>query len=349
MIELTPVARLGLLLVRPGMLVLAAPAFGRRFAPRAGEDRHRRCCSRWRWCRVVALPETIDPAAIAVIAMREVVIGLALALSVRIVVAGAELAGHLAGFQLGFSYALAGRSAERRAQQHAERRSTRNIALMIFLSINGHHEMLRALATSYQALPIGLGGVSGDLAGLVARMLGADLRRRRAARGAGRARAAGRRKLALGADGARRCPSLNLMTTAAPVRLLVGLIVLAATLPLLPARRQERGRCPRCDSPRGWPRRSAEAAATCPKSAQNNPPQEAARCPREGAGRAQQRGPRRVPARRRADRADLVRPGDGRRPVAPAWWPDSKRMGRMARRTRHRRATSPALADGDGR
>ena len=104
MTELTPLARIGLLLLRPGMLVVAAPAFGSGFAPapvRIGLT----LLMALTLVPVVALPETLNPASIAIIAMREVVIGMAIAFSVRIVVAGAEMAGHMAGFSLGFSYA----------------------------------------------------------------------------------------------------------------------------------------------------------------------------------------------------------------------------------------------------
>jgi len=229
--ELTPLARIGLLLLRPGMLVVAAPAFGSGFAPapvRIGLT----LLMALTLVPVVALPETLNPASIAIIAMREVVIGMAIAFSVRIVVAGAEMAGHMAGFSLGFSYAslvdpLSG------ARNNTLSAFYGITALLFFLSIDGHHEMLRALASSYQALPIGIGGVSGDLAALVARILGLVFI-------VGAQLAAPVvlvlvvTEVALGVM-ARSMPSLNLMVTAAPVRLIVGLIALAATLPLLPA------------------------------------------------------------------------------------------------------------------
>jgi flagellar biosynthesis protein FliR len=229
--ELTPLARIGLLLLRPGMLVIAAPAFGAGFAPapvRIGIT----LMLALTLVPVVTLPETINPAAIAVIAFREVVIGMAIALSVRIVIAGAELAGHMAGFSLGFSMAslidpLSGARNSTLSGFYAL------VALMLFLAMDGHHEMLRALATSYQALPIGPGGFSGDLAGLVARILGLVFI-------VGAQLAAPVvlvlvvTEVALGVM-ARSMPSLNLMVTAAPVRLIVGLVTLAATLPLLPA------------------------------------------------------------------------------------------------------------------
>lgn len=230
MTELTPVARIGLLLLRPGMLVIAAPAFGSGFAPapvRIGIT----LMLALTLVPLVTLPETVNPAAITLIAIREVIIGLAIAFSVRIVIAGAELAGHLAGFSLGFSYAtlVDPLSGARNSTLTAFYAMT---AVLLFLSIDGHHEMLRALATSYQALPVGIGGLSGDLANLVARILGLVFI-------VGAQLAAPVvlvlvvTEVALGVM-ARSMPSLNLMVTAAPVRLIVGLMTLAATLPLLP-------------------------------------------------------------------------------------------------------------------
>ncbi len=123
--ELTPVARIGLLLLRPGDA--DDRGAGVRIGVRAGAGADRHAVAAGVDARAVdgAARDDQSAAALAVIAMREVVIGLAIALSLRIVIAGAELAGHLAGFSLGFSYASAGRSVERRAQQHADALSTR--------------------------------------------------------------------------------------------------------------------------------------------------------------------------------------------------------------------------------
>jgi flagellar biosynthetic protein FliR len=228
--ELTPVVRIGLLLLRPGMLVIVAPAFGSQFAPAPLRVAITLLLA-LTLAPVVMLPEAINPASIAVIATREVVIGLAIAFSVRIVVAAAEMAGHLAGFSLGFSYAtlvdpLSG------ARNNTLSAFYGITALLMFFSIDGHHEMLRALASSYQALPVGVGGVSGDLASLVARILGMVFV-------VGGQLAAPVvlvlvvTEVALGVM-ARSMPTLNLMVSAAPVRLMVGLTALAATVPLLP-------------------------------------------------------------------------------------------------------------------
>src|SRR6266542_4586252 len=98
------VVRIALLLVRPGMLIGTTPAFGSSFAPTPVKIGLIVLISLV-LMPVVALPASLAPATIALIALRETMIGLALAFSVRLVLGAADLPGHLAGFQLGFSYA----------------------------------------------------------------------------------------------------------------------------------------------------------------------------------------------------------------------------------------------------
>lgn len=229
--EMSIVVRIALLLVRPGMLVGTTPAFGSGFAPapvRLGVI----VLIALVMMPVVALPSTLTPATISMIALRETLIGLALALSVRLVIGGVELAGQLAGFQLGFSYAslVDPQSGTRNSVMSA---LYGTLALFIFLAIDGHHEMLRALAASYDAMPVGPWHAdTGSLAGLIARMLGLVFT-------VGVQLAAPVIlvlmvvELVLGLM-ARTMPSLNLMISAAPVRLLIGLIAVLATLQVLP-------------------------------------------------------------------------------------------------------------------
>lgn len=232
MIELTAIERLGLLLVRPGALLMTAPVFGGTFAPpmvRVGLL----LLLTLTMAPIVPLPPTLGGTGTTLIAARELLIGLALAFSVRILVAGAELAGHLAGFQIGYAYAslVDPQSGVRNGVLSA---LYANVTLMVFLGVNGHHHMLQALVASYGALPLsgGAWAAEGDLSTLVARTLGTIF-------------VLGARlaapvvfvlfvvEVALGLL-SRGAPQLNLMVNAAPVRLTVGLVVLAATVAVLP-------------------------------------------------------------------------------------------------------------------
>ena len=67
MIELTPLAGFGALLVRPGMLVLAAPVFGGRYAPAPVRDRPDACMLALVLAPVVPLPRRSSRRALAVI------------------------------------------------------------------------------------------------------------------------------------------------------------------------------------------------------------------------------------------------------------------------------------------
>jgi len=226
-IDLAPLMRLGILVVRPGMLVAMSPAFGGAFAP-----------VRVKTGLVVliaialapsaAVPLLIDPLPIALVLAREAAIGLALALALRVLIAGAEAAGSLIGFQMHLSY---GATIDPQSGVRNPVLSVMysNIALMTFFSIDGHHAFLRALRQSYADLPVGAGHIGASLPGDVARMLGFVFT-------LGLRLAAPvvivlllmETALALLA---RSAPALNPMGVGAPVRLIVGFLVLAVVVP----------------------------------------------------------------------------------------------------------------------
>jgi flagellar biosynthetic protein FliR len=221
---------LALALVRPSLLVVGTPLFGGSYAPapvRVAIVIVLAVCM----APGLDLPRTAEPIVLVPLVLREALIGLALALAVRLVVAGAEFGGYLAGFQMGLSYAaLVDPQSGVRNNVLAALYGT--LAVLVLLLSNGHHDLLRALAASYEALPIGVGEVSTNLADLVSRMFAIVF-------------TLGVRlaspivitlilvEVGLGAM-ARVAPTLNLMVTAAPVRLLVGWLALAVTLRVLP-------------------------------------------------------------------------------------------------------------------
>ncbi len=228
--DFSAIERLGLLLVRPGALLMTAPVFGASFAPpmvRAGVL----LLITLALAPLVPLPANLDGTATTIVAARELLIGLALAMAIRLLIAGAELAGQLAGFQIGYAYAslVDPQSGARNGMLSA---LYANLTLMVFLAVDGHHQLLQALVASYGAIPIGGGLPSGDLGSLVARLLGAVF-----VLGAKLAAPVVLVlfvvEVALGLI-SRAAPQLNLMVTAVPVRLLVGLVVLGATLTVVP-------------------------------------------------------------------------------------------------------------------
>lgn len=159
--ELPVLARLALLLVRPGVVVALAPTFGGLYAT-----------SRTKIGLTVMLaigllpsvivPPAIDVATLGAFIAREVVIGLALGMAVRALVTGVEFAGHLSSQQMGLNYASTIDPSS--GAKHTVVTTLFNmLAVLTLFAINGHHTILRALAALYNGLPIGEGGVNASL------------------------------------------------------------------------------------------------------------------------------------------------------------------------------------------
>lgn len=168
--DFSTLVAIGLVLVRVTTLVLAAPAFGGVFAP-ATLKIGLSLILTFALLPVVSLPSTLTLTGLGVVVAREVGIGLALALAVRVLTAAAELGGHLAGFQLGLGYA-ATVDPTSGVRNNVVATMYANLALLLFFAINGHHVLLRALATSYRRLPVGSGGLSESIVGSVSGLLG---------------------------------------------------------------------------------------------------------------------------------------------------------------------------------
>jgi len=217
-VDLTPILIFAIALIRPSVLVVGTPLFGGTFMPpmiRVGLI----VVLGAFMAPLIGLPRQLESGLFVTLVLREVLIGAALAMSVRLLIAGAELGGHLSGFQLGLSYAALV-DPQSGVRNNVLAALYGSMTMIVLLLTNGHHDVLRALAASYEALPLGAGAVAVDLGELVARMFGMMF-------------TLGVRlaapiiitlllvEIALGSI-ARVAPTLNLMATAAPVRLLVG-------------------------------------------------------------------------------------------------------------------------------
>jgi flagellar biosynthetic protein FliR len=224
------VAGLAVLLVRPGMLVVATPFLGLVGAPavlRVGLTVFLAILI----APVVPVPAVTSAAMLAVVLAREVAIGLSIAFAIRLLVLGAEFAGHFAGYTVGLSMGslIDPQSGVRNnilAILYA------NVALLTIFATNAHHYVIQAVVSSYAALPVGLGGVSASLGGHVATMLGLVF--------VIGVRIAGPIvvvllvvDVALALVG-RVAPALNVMISGAPIRLAIGLLVVAASITVVP-------------------------------------------------------------------------------------------------------------------
>lgn len=227
MIDATPLLHLGLLLVRPGTLILAAPPFGSTFAPPAVKIGLTVLLA-LTLIPLVDVPAAASSLGLAGTVAREFAIGLAMALAIRALIAAAEFGGHLIGFQMGLGYSAivdpqAGVRNNLLGALYA------NVAVVTFLIANGHHAFLQALSDSYARLPIGGGHISATLPQSVASLLGLifTLGVRLAAPVVVVLLVT---ELAM-ALMARSAPALNLLADGASVRLIIGLLLLAVMVP----------------------------------------------------------------------------------------------------------------------
>jgi len=150
--DLSVLAHIAVLLVRPGMVVALAPTFGGTFVPAISKVGLTALLAVGLLPSVVVPPFVGEVALVGVLA-REVAIGLALGLTLRALIGGIEFAGHLSGQQMGLSYAAT------IDPNNGVRNTTVTslfgmIAVLTLFGTNGHHAILRAMASSYAGLPI---------------------------------------------------------------------------------------------------------------------------------------------------------------------------------------------------
>jgi flagellar biosynthetic protein FliR len=226
-IDLTPILGLGLLLMRPGALLLASPAFGGLYAPAQVK------VGLTFFLALAMLPTTAVPVAGSVagltgIIARELAIGFSMALAIRVMIGAAEFGGNLASFQMGLSYAAIVDPASG-VRNNVLAMLYANVALVTFLLTNAHHAFLRALRDSYVSMPMGSGAIGASVPAAVTALLGLVFT-------VGVRLAAPLVVVLLIAELAlalvsRSAPALNLMVVSGPVRLLIGLLLLGVVAP----------------------------------------------------------------------------------------------------------------------
>ena len=98
------------------------------------------------------LPVLNNVYAMGIKVMGEILIGLVIGFSVKLIFAGIQLAGQLAGYQMGM--ALANIMDPSTSQQVPILAQFTNLfALLIFIAINAHHWFIKALTYSFQTVP----------------------------------------------------------------------------------------------------------------------------------------------------------------------------------------------------
>jgi flagellar biosynthesis protein FliR len=228
--ELSAYAGFGLLVVRPGMIVMATPFLGALNAPvqvRVGLS----VILALLVATGVNVSVTLPITSLTVIVLREIAIGLAIGFSIRVLLSAAEFAGHFIGYQIGLSLGSL-IDPQSGVRNNVLAIIYGNLAAVLCLGLNVHHTLLRALADSYAMLPMGFGGIDASGDATIIRMFTFIF-------------VVGIRiampvvvvlllvELALGLMG-RVAPSLNVIVAGAPIRIVAGLLVLAASLTALP-------------------------------------------------------------------------------------------------------------------
>lgn len=229
MMEFGSFVRLGVLLIRPGAVVMTAPLFGGTHI-----QPHVKVGLSVLLALIVA-PVVTLPAGdvgLTLLVAREMVIGVSIGLAVRIVISAAELAGYLAGFQAGFAIAAV-IDPQQGVRNNMIAVLYGGLAIFVFFLVDGHHAVLRALVESYEALPMGGGAaIDQSLVGSVARALSliflVALQM-----AAPIIFALLIVELGLGLI-ARVAPAMNLMVLGFPIRVLAGLISLALAVSVVP-------------------------------------------------------------------------------------------------------------------
>jgi flagellar biosynthetic protein FliR len=159
-------------LLRLSVLIFLLPLFGARGFP-----------ALWKAGVSMVLAIVITPVApvpngfpqstpeIMVAAAGEFILGLSLALGVRILFFSVQLAGQFMGFQMGFSIAGA-IDPQEGGQSTALSQFLYIFTVLIFLAMDGHHLFIRALARSFEVVPVTAFTWNPNLADVVLRTSG---------------------------------------------------------------------------------------------------------------------------------------------------------------------------------
>jgi flagellar biosynthesis protein FliR len=101
------------------------------------------------------------PLALILLVIAEVLVGMLMALTARLIFTAVEFGASVVGFQMGFASAnVYDPQSERQVELISQFQNV--FAILIFLAIDGHHIFLRAVVHSYQLLPPGQFDVTGE-------------------------------------------------------------------------------------------------------------------------------------------------------------------------------------------
>jgi len=181
--------------------------------------------------RIEALPFLTEPIPFAIEVMGEILLGAVIGLSVRMLFAGIQLAGQLLGFQMGLGIAnVMDPISNSQASVIAQLKNL--FAMLMFLAVNAHHQLLQALVKSFRMMPPPLDFQYGtSLMEQVVRLAG-NMFIIAVKVGAPVMIVLLLTSVALGLV-ARTVPQMNVFIVAFPVKIVIGFVFLAGALPFL--------------------------------------------------------------------------------------------------------------------
>ena len=160
----------------------------------------------------------------------EVVTGVIIGFLIRLVFTGVQLAGELAAFQMGFSVASV-IDPTSGSQVPIISQLVYMFAILIFLTTNAHHWVLRALVESFTLIPPYGFHSSGDLMTRLTQA-GAEMFENAVRAGSPVIVSLLLISLGLGLVG-RTVPQMNVFMVATPVNILIGFLFLSLSLPMM--------------------------------------------------------------------------------------------------------------------
>jgi flagellar biosynthetic protein FliR len=164
------------------------------------------------------------------VVLQQVLIGLSIGFAVRLVFAAMELAGEVVGFQMGLNFA-AFFDPSLNSQSSAVARFFGQMAILLFVVLNGHIMVLMAVTKSFVAFPVSPKFLDA-MASMQLYKLGADLFASALWIALPMIGMLLFVNLALGVI-SRVAPQINIFAVGFPVTLIVGIVGIAVTLPSL--------------------------------------------------------------------------------------------------------------------
>ncbi len=162
LLDLDGIYLFGLLLGRASGFVLTAPFFGERLVPRVVKALLVGALALLMLPLVTQRPPTPEAlSAMVLAAAGEILLGVAMGFVARLLFMAFEMAGHIVSFQMGFAMAAVVDPMQPQ-RQTLMARWLWMAGMTLFLTLGGHHHLLRALRHSLETLPPGVGGMGLD-------------------------------------------------------------------------------------------------------------------------------------------------------------------------------------------